>query len=142
MPLRGTRVIHPAMQASLSAVAGGGMTAVVDLYDPAAKPAPSYNRATGLSTRPVQPPTHAGVAARVQPSSRGQGEATGDAVGQDVITPPYLVAIPHDLTADEGWTVVVRVNPDDPAMVTRRLTVRRVSYATQRLQRDLFCDDE
>lgn len=142
MPLPGTRVIHPALQAHLAPVAEGGMTATVDLYDPDDKPTPAYDRATGRTTRPVQQPAFAGVPARVQPLSRGQGEAVGDAAGQDVITPPYLVAIPHQLLADESWTVVVRGNPDDPAMVGRRLTVRRVSYATQRLQRDLFCDDE
>lgn len=141
-PLGGTRVIHPNLQAHLAPVAEGGMTAVVDLYDPADVAAPTYDRATGQSTRPVQAPAFARVPARVQPLSRGQGEGVGDAVGQDVMTPPYLVAIPHQLTAGEGWTVVVRENPDDPALVGRRLTVRRVSYATARLQRDLFCDDE
>lgn len=140
MPLRGTRVIHPALQAHLAPVAEGAMTAVVDLYDPADKPTGTYNRETGQSSRPVQAPAFAQVPARVQPLSRGQG--VGDAVGQDVLTPPYLVAIPAPLTADEGWTVVVRANPDDPALVGRRLTVRRVSYASTRVQRDLFCDDQ
>lgn len=142
MPLRGTRVIHPAMQAHHAPVAEGGMTAVVDIFDPDLPDTESYDRATGLTTVVPAPPVHAEKAARIQPLSRGEGEGVTDAAGQDVVTPPYLVAIPAQLVADEGWVVMVRSCADDAALVGRRLTVRRVSYASARFQRDLYCDDE
>jgi hypothetical protein len=142
VPLPGTRLIHPAMQAHLGPVAEGAMTATVDLYDPADIPTPVYDRDTGHTVQPDQVPAFARVPARVQSLARGQGEGVADAVGEDVITPPYLVAVPHQLVAGEGWTVQVTACPDDPTMVGRRLTVRRVAYASARIQRDLFCDDE
>lgn len=142
MPLRGTRVIHPAMQAHHAPVAEGGMTAVVDIFDPDRPGTETYDRASGQTTLVPAPPVHVGIPARVQPLSRGEGEGVTDAAGQDVVTPPNLVAIPAQLAADEGWVVVVRSCDDDAALIDRRLTVRRVSYASARFQRDLYCDDE
>lgn len=142
MPLPGTRVIHPALQAHLGPVATGGMTATIDILDPNLPGTETYDRTTGLTTVVPAPPVHAGVPARIQPLSRGQGEGVADAAGQDVVTPPYLVAVPAHLTADEDWIVRVVACADDTALVGRRLTVRRISYASTRIERDLFCEDE
>lgn len=139
MPIPGTSVLHPDFQAHHAPVAEAGMTATVDIGDPDQPGTETYDRATGQTTLVPGTPVHSAVPARVQPLTGGGARVVA---GQDVLTPPYLVAIPARFTADENWVVVVRACDDDAALVGRRLTVRRVAYASTRLERDLFCDDQ
>ena len=139
MPLKGTRVIPAGWGAHHAEAAAGGMTAECEIRDPGAF-TETFDPRTGETTIVPAPPVYAGRC-RVQAMSRR--EAPADAVGQEVIQPPYVVQVDHDAPAlDEGWVVRITACDEDPQLAGRRLTIRQVVYGTQRFTRDLFCDDE
>jgi hypothetical protein len=140
MPLKGTRVIHPSFQQHHAPVAEGAMTATVNLLDPSLPAETTYDRATGQTTVVPASPAFSRVPARVQRLS-GRADPS-DAVAQDVLQPPYLIAVPYPLKAEEGWIVHVLECPDDPELAGRRYTVQQVAYGSARIERDLFCEDE
>lgn len=140
-PLRGTVVFHPSFQAHHAPVAEGGMTSTCTVTDPNAPTGKVFDSSTGQTTAgPAAPTFISPCRVQLQASIR---ENPLDTVGQEVAAPPYLVQLPATAPdVQEGWRVRITSSPDDPQMVGRALTVRTVTYGSQRITRDLYCVDE
>lgn len=134
MPLPNTRVIPAGWSQHHRPVTVSAMTGLVVLYaaaDPTAWPAAVTDTVLWEGPARIQALTSATDTVSVDQASN---------------TRPYLVAVP--LTGfptvipmgEPGAYLVVKENPDDPAMVGHKLTVRDVQHGSLAWERDLVCD--
>lgn len=78
------------------------------------------------------------VRARIQILA-ARGDEVGQAAGETVIDPAYLVSVDAGQDAGEGDVIRVDVNPEDASLVGRILRVDHVARGSELFERDMFC---
>lgn len=138
MPLKATRVVHPAFSTHHQPTAESAMTATGTLTRPPTGVG-TMNNTTGTVTNAAPTVIAAGTPARIQPATRGTAR-TGLSGEQQVTQYDYLIQVPADVTGvevDDEFTV--ETAPGFPTLIGVVLRVAVVMTGSEGFTLDLGC---